>query len=121
MLVEVYSCKCSLKLQDFFSSFTLCSVAAIVAIDCSSYVPTFGLIFQYSYLPALDDIDPENGTNTTEPHEKLPFPYPMSDKVTQLTELVPNTTVFNLKATAFGVSADGKFVFLAHDYVKVSM
>ena len=28
----------------FFGSFTLCSMAATAAIDCSSYVPTFGLL-----------------------------------------------------------------------------
>ena len=34
----------------FLSSFTLCSVAAIAALDCSNYVPTFGLISKLSML-----------------------------------------------------------------------
>ena len=59
MFVEVYGCKCSLYLSVvlhcavwlqmqsiaaiLFSSF---SVAAIAAIDCRRYVPTFGLLFK---------------------------------------------------------------------------
>ena len=34
----------------FFSSFTLCIVAAIAAIDCKSYVPTFGLIWYINFI-----------------------------------------------------------------------
>ena len=35
------------------------------------------------------------------------------------TNLVPNTTFTDLDAYYYGISADQKFVFLAHDYVKV--
>ncbi len=34
------------------------------------------------------------------------------------TQLVPNTTILKLKAVLFGVSADKKFVYLAHDTFK---
>ena len=37
----------SIAARLFFSTFTLCSVAAIVAIDYSSYAQTFGLMIHY--------------------------------------------------------------------------